>query len=45
MGQGGFLMKGLENVQAEFSLTAIAYNLRRVTNILGVKTMIAAVRT
>jgi len=45
MGQGAFLMKGLENVRAEFSLTALAYNLRRVINILGVKAMIAAVRT
>jgi len=45
MGQGAFLMMGLENVRAEFSLTALAYNLRRVINILGVKAMIAAVRT
>ena len=45
MGQGAFLMKGLENVRAEFSLTALAYNMRRVINILGVEAMIAAVRT
>jgi len=45
MNQGAFLMKGLENVRAEFSLTALAYNLRRVINILGVSAMIAAVRT
>ena len=45
MGQGAFLMKGLENVRAEFSLTALAYNLRRVINILGVEAMVAAVRT
>jgi transposase len=44
MNQGAFLMKGLENVRAEFSLTALAYNLRRVINILGVGAMIAAVR-
>jgi transposase len=43
MGQGAFLMKGLENVRAEFSLTALAYNLRRAINILGVRAMIAAV--
>jgi len=43
MGQGAFLMKGLENVRAEFSLTALAYNLRRALNLLGVRTMIAAV--
>ena len=29
MGQGAFLMKRLENVRAEFSLTALAYNIRR----------------
>jgi len=45
MGQGAFLMKGLENVRAEFSLTALAYNVRRVINILGVSAMLAAVRT
>ena len=27
MNQGTFLMRGLENVRAEFSLTALAYNL------------------
>jgi hypothetical protein len=37
-------MKGLENVRAEFSLTALAYNLRRALNILGVEAMVAAVR-
>lgn len=44
MNQGAFLMKGLENVRAEFSLTALAYNLRRAINILGVDAMVAAVR-
>jgi hypothetical protein len=34
--QGYFLMKGLKNVRAEFSLSCLAYNLRRVINILGV---------
>ena len=29
-------MRGLANVRAEFSLTALAYNLRRALNILGV---------
>jgi IS5 family transposase len=43
MGQGAFLMKGLENVRAEFSLTALAYNLRRAINLIGVRTMIAVV--
>ena len=36
MNQGAFLMRGLENGRAEFSLTALVYNSRRVLNILGV---------
>jgi hypothetical protein len=44
MNQGAFLMKGLDNVRAEFSLTALVYNLRRSINILGVDAMMAAVR-
>ena len=43
MYQGAFLMRGLANVRAEFSLTALAYNLRRALNILGVEVMTAAV--
>jgi hypothetical protein len=42
MNQGAFLMKGLDNVRAEFSL--IVYNLRRALNILGVEAMMAAAR-
>lgn len=34
--QGYFLMKGLEKVQGEFSLSALVYNMKRVINILGV---------
>ena len=44
MDQGAFLMRGLENVRAEFSLTALAYNLRRALNVLGVEAMTAALR-
>ena len=44
MHQGAFLMRGLDNVRAEFSLTALVYNLRRAVNILGVAAMMAAVR-
>jgi transposase len=44
MNQGAFLMRGLDNVRGEFSLTALAYNLRRALNILGVKAMTAAVQ-
>jgi hypothetical protein len=29
MNQGAFLMRGLENVRAEFSVAALVYNLRR----------------
>jgi hypothetical protein len=32
------------NVRAEFSLTALAYNLRRAINLLGVSAMVAAVK-
>ena len=44
MGQGAFLMRRLENVRAEFSLTAIAYNLRRAISLVGIPALIAAVR-
>jgi hypothetical protein len=43
LGLSGFLMRGLANVRAKFSLTALAYNLRRPLNILGVEAMTAAV--
>ncbi len=40
--QDSFLMRGLEKVKAEFSLSALSYNITRVINIVGVKRMIAA---
>ena len=43
MNQGAFLMRGLEKVRAEFSLTALVYNLRRVLNIGGFSELMAAV--
>ena len=43
MGHSYFLMRGLNKVGAEMSLTVLSYNLKRVINILGVKKMIAAV--
>jgi transposase len=43
MHQGAFLMRGLEKVRAEFSLTALAYNLRRVLNLVGFAELVAAV--
>jgi transposase len=42
MNQGAFLMRGLEKVRAEFSLTALAYNLRRVFNLVGFTELMAA---
>ena len=44
MNQGAFLMRGLDNVRGEFSLTALVYNLRRALNIVGIGAMIATVR-
>src|SRR5271170_1123001 len=43
MNQGAFLMRGLEKVRAEFSLTALVYNLRRVLNIVGMEKLMEAV--
>jgi hypothetical protein len=43
MNQGAFLMRGLEKVRAESSLTALAYNLRRDLNIVGFAELMAAV--
>jgi transposase len=42
MNQGAFLMRGLEKVRAEFSLTALAYNLRRVLNLVAFPELMAA---
>jgi hypothetical protein len=44
MYQGAFLMRRLENVRGEFSLTALAYNIKRAITIVGVAGLIAAVR-
>jgi transposase/CheY-like chemotaxis protein len=41
MGQGYFLTRGLANVRTEFSLSVLAYNMKRVFNIVGVVPMIA----
>jgi hypothetical protein len=42
MDQGYFLLKGLAKVRGEFSLTVLAYNLKRVCNIVGVPRLVAA---
>ncbi len=44
MNQGAFLTKRFANVRGEFSLTALAYNIRRALNIVGVKGLIEAVQ-
>jgi hypothetical protein len=36
-------MRGLEKARAKFSLTTLAYNLRRVLNIVGFAALMAAV--
>jgi len=43
-GHSHFLMRGLKKVRGEFSLSALAYNLRRVLNIVGVKALLQALR-
>lgn len=40
--QNAFLMRGLDKVRAEFSLSTLAYNMKRVINIVGVEKMIEA---
>ena len=42
MGAEHFLMKGLHNVDTEMSLHVLAYNLKRVMNILGVEGLLRA---
>ena len=44
MGATHFLTKTLPRVRAEMSLQVLAYNLKRVINLLGVRTLIDAVR-
>jgi transposase len=44
MHQGAFLMRRLENVRGEFSLTALAYNIRRAITLVGIPALIGAVR-
>jgi len=43
MDQGYFLLKGLQKVRGEFSLTTLAYNLKRALNIVGVPRLLEAV--
>jgi BMFP domain-containing protein YqiC len=45
MGATHFLMKTLPNVRTEMSLHVLAYNLKRVMKIMGIKPLIAAIRS
>lgn len=40
-----FLLRGLTKVRGEFSLMTLAYNLRRVINLLGVECLLEVLRT
>jgi len=44
MGSAHFLMKTLKHVGTEMSLHVLAYNLRRVINILGVEELMRTIR-
>jgi transposase len=44
MDAGYFLLKGLEGVGGEFSLSVLAYNFKRVINTLGVECLLEALR-
>ena len=43
LGYDYFLCRGMRNVTTEVNLTVLAYNLKRVCNLVGVKNLIAAV--
>jgi hypothetical protein len=44
MGSTHFQMKALKRVRIEMALHVLAYNLKRVINILGIGPLIAAIR-
>jgi len=44
MGSTHFLMKTIKHVSTEMSLHVLAYNLRRVINILGVEELKRSIR-
>ncbi len=44
MGSTHFIMRRMDNVKTEMSLHVLAYNLRRMISILGVPTLIAALK-
>lgn len=44
MDMGHFLLKGLDGVGAEFSLAVLAYDLKRIINLLGAKCLLEVLR-
>jgi hypothetical protein len=40
-----FLMRGLKKVRAEFSLSSLVYNLRRVLNLVSLQELLAGLKT
>ena len=44
LGATHFLMKRLKNVCTEMALSVLAYNLTRVMNILGIRSLLAAIQ-
>ena len=44
LGYRAFMTRGIEMVRAEFSLSCLAYNLRRALNVLGVQHLIKALQ-
>ena len=44
LGYTYFLLKGVEKVTAEFNLMCLAYNLKRVINIVGFQNLMAAIQ-
>ena len=44
MEQRAFLMRGLAKVRGQFHLSALAYNMKRVLNIVGMERLLEAVR-
>ena len=43
MNQGYFLLKGLRKVRGEFGFSVIAYNMKRVISIKGVRSLIHSI--
>lgn len=44
MDAGYFLLKGKQKVSIEMGITVLAYNMKRVINILGVEAMIGSLQ-